>query len=115
MILGWPEVQKTPADVLTVACDWTPFLALTQGATSIAAHSVAVDAEILGGMGAGDFDFVTVGSAGVVAVDAGVSGVVQSVTLSGGMLHAYSMVALTATFNDAGGTTLTRAFQVNVR
>jgi uncharacterized membrane protein len=115
VILGWPEVQKTPADVLTVACDWTPFLVLTKGATAIVAHSVSVDSELLGGMGAGDFDFVTVGAAGVGAVDAGVSGLVHSVTLTAGMLYAYSMVALTATFNDAAGTILTRAFQVNVR
>lgn len=115
MILGWPTVQKTPQDVVTVACDWTPFIILTQGATAITAHSVSVDAEILGGMGYGDFDFITVGAAGVVAIDAGVSGLVQTVTLTAGMLYAYSMIALTATFNDAGGTTLTRAFQVNVR
>ncbi len=115
MIVGWPEVQKTPQDGLTVACDWAPFLCLTQGATAITAHCVSVDAEILGGMGSGDFDVVTVGSAGVVAADAGVSGFVHSVTLTGGMLCAYSMVALTATFNDSPATTLTRAFQVNVR
>ncbi len=113
MILGWPEVQKAPSDVLTVACDWTPFLALTRGATAIAAHSVAVDAEILGGSGAGDFDLVTVGFAGVGAADAGVAGLVHSVTLTGGLLNAYSLVALTATFNDSSS--LTRAFQVNVR
>lgn len=113
MIIGWPGVQKTPSDVLTVACDWTPFLPLTRAATSITAHSVAVDSEILGGMGAGDFDLVTVGFAAVGATDAGVVGFVHSVTVTGGMLAAYSMVALTATFSD--GTQLTRCFQCDVR
>ena len=115
MIIGWPEVQKTPSDVLTVSCDWSPFLALTRRAAAITAHSVSADAEILGGMGSGDYDCVTVGAAGVVASDAGVSGLIHSVTLSGGLLQAYSMIALTATFDDACGTTLTRAFQVTVR
>jgi len=113
MILGWPAVEKTPQDVLTVALDWTPFISLTQGATSITAHSVSVDAQVIGAQGWGDFDFITVGSANVIAIDNGVTGFVQSVTLSQGLLLAYSIVALTVTFDD--GTQLTRCFQVNVR
>ena len=114
MIMGFGTAEKTPQDVITVLCDWTPFLVLTSGATSITAHSVAVDAEIAG-IESGGFggDFVSFGNAGVTAVDNGVTGVVHSVTLSGGMLCAYSVVASTVTFNE--GTQLTRSFQVNVR
>ncbi len=113
MIIGWPPVEKTPGDVLTVSLDWTPFLALTQNATSITAHSVAADSELTDDPGFGDADFVSIGTAGVIAADNGVTGMQHGVTLSGGSFRAYSIVSLTATFND--GTVLTRSFQVNVR
>lgn len=115
MILGFPTARKTPQDVITVACDWTRFLPLTQGATSIVSHSIAVDLDIpdaaIGGFG--DSDFITIGTAGVTAVDGGVVGFVQSVQLSGGLNYAYSIVALTVTFNE--GTQLSRSFKVLVR
>ena len=114
MIIGFPPVAKTSSDIITILCDWTPFVALTQGATSITAHSVVVDAQIDGAPGGfGEFDFLAIGTAGVTAVDNGVTGFVQSVTLSGGMLYAFSVVALTVTFSD--GTQLTRCFQASVR
>lgn len=114
MIMGFGTAEKTPQDIITVLCDWTPFLVLTQAATSITAHSVSVDAQITG-IDAGGFagEFISFGNAGVTAADNGVTGLVHSITLSGGMLNAYSVVASTVTFNE--GTQLTRAFQVDVR
>jgi hypothetical protein len=114
VILGFGTAEKTPQDVITVSCDWTPFLALcTPGASSITAHSVAVDTEIAGIEVGGFGDFLAIGNAGVIATDNGVAGLLHGVTLTGGMLWAYSVVALSVTFND--GTQLTRGFQVNVR
>jgi hypothetical protein len=110
MIKGWRDIQKASADVVTVDIDWTPFL--PEAASAIAAHSVSVDVIDWFEVGFGD-DLNVVGTAGVVAVDDGVDGLEQRVTLSGGEVNAFSMLVMSVTFDD--GTQLNRALQVNVR
>ncbi|GEM_PF-3107858 len=109
MILAWPDVLKSPADVKNVSLDWTSLL--PAGTLAIASHSVAVDVESLSGSGYGDF--IPIGMGGVSALDKGVSGLVQTIQISGGNLDSYSVVFATAGLAD--GTQLTRCFKVLVR
>ena len=108
MIEAWPPVQKSPSDVKIVAIDWTALLA--PGA-SIASHSVAVDINNTPDYYYGDD--VTFSFGGVTAVDQGVSGLVQTIKLSAGVIDEYSTVY--ATVGLADGSNLTRCFRVLVR
>jgi hypothetical protein len=92
-ILAFPDLVKAPADIETVALDWSAFA--PSGQSSIATHSVAVKCGDVG------------------AADAGVSALTQKVTLSGGTCGLRSIVEATVAFAD--GTSLTRGFDVVVK
>jgi len=92
-ILTFPDVCKAPTDVVTVALDWSAFA--PQGQTQLASHSVSVR------------------SGALTAVDETPTGLVQKITVSGGIWKLHAVVEATVSFAD--GTTFTRGFDVIVR
>ncbi|RFB80406.1 hypothetical protein [Methylovirgula sp. 4M-Z18] len=109
MIFAWPDVQKAPTDIKIVHLDWSTLLDPSQATATIVGHDASsVIADDVGDLAQGP-----PGLAGVVAADAGVSGFIQSVNLSGGMPDGFTVVSAHIVLDD--GTDLTRSLRVLVR
>lgn len=94
MILGFPDKQKAPTDVIIVTLDWTPFV--PEGITDVTNRSVTTES---GSVTAENDSSVT-------------SGLTQKIKLSGGTCNEATYVK--AHIECDGGIDLTRAFLVMV-
>ena len=110
MILAFPDVQKAPSDIKTVALDWTNLLNSIDSASTVTAHTAWTEVP---NEGSSLYDNIAPGDAGVISADAGMTGFVQAVQLSGGDEQLYSVVTAQITF--ANGDQLARSFKVVVR
>jgi hypothetical protein len=107
-ILAFQDAQKTPNDIIVVECDWSPMLPAN---AVVVSHSVQTEPGDLT-----EYAFnesIPPGLAMVTSEDAGMTGLLQKVKLSGGNLGCYSIISCRVVLED--GTDKTRSFMAQVR